>query len=138
MVGREFAESHPEVLERFFGALVECLDALVREPARMSALVAKSMSAAVQRVTAAVFEQSADPFPGVNAATLTLRVGDAVEAAAIATRVLAKLPAPSDYWGWASAAEASAVCGDMARATPALANVATMAVAVKSCISGEG
>lgn len=58
VVGREFADAHPEVLGRFFGALVECLDALVRDPARMSVLVARRMSAAGQRVTAAVFEGS--------------------------------------------------------------------------------
>ncbi len=73
---------------------------------------------------AAVFEQSGDPFPGVNAATLTLLGGDAAAAAAIAARVLAKLPAPADYWGWASVAEASAVTGDRAAAAKALGKAA--------------
>lgn len=73
---------------------------------------------------AAVFEQSGDPFPGVNAATLTLLGGDPAAAAALAARVLAKLPAPADYWGFASVAEASAVRGDMAAAASALARAA--------------
>lgn len=55
---REFAESHPEVLGRFLGALVECLDALVAEPKRMSEVVARRNAAAGQRVPAAVFERS--------------------------------------------------------------------------------
>lgn len=73
---------------------------------------------------AAVFERSGDPFPGVNASTLTLLGGDAATARKIAARVLSALTAPSDYWGWASVAEAAAVCGDMDRAAAALAAAA--------------
>ncbi|MCW5773071.1 MAG: NrtA/SsuA/CpmA family ABC transporter substrate-binding protein [Rhodospirillaceae bacterium] len=58
VASKAFAEQHPEVLGRFFGAVAECLDALTTNPQKMSVLVAKRMAAAGQRVTAAVFEQS--------------------------------------------------------------------------------
>ncbi len=100
------------------GRLLKDKALLAGEPERSRLLMASAAD------YAAVFERSGDPFPGVNAATLTLLGGDAATARKIAARVLSALTAPSDYWGWASVAEAAAVCGDMDRAAAALAAAA--------------
>jgi class 3 adenylate cyclase/tetratricopeptide (TPR) repeat protein len=69
-----------------------------------------------------VFEETADPFPGINAATLALLAGDRDSAAALAGRVLAdpSLGTVGDYFAAATQAEALLLVGDPKAAAAAL------------------
>ncbi len=55
---------------------------------------------------AAIFDETGDIFPGVNAASLRLLAGDAEAAMQCASAVLASQPEPTDFWTAASRAEA--------------------------------
>jgi adenylate cyclase len=71
----------------------------------------------------AVFRESGDPFPGINAATLALLSGKGEEARSIAQVLLddPRLAAPDDYYMAATRAEALLVLGRTAEAVNALA-----------------
>ena len=62
---------------------------------------------------AAVFRATGDPFPGINAATLSLLAGETHEAERIAAALLADgaLAAPDEYYGMATRAEALTILG---------------------------
>ncbi|MBX3562262.1 MAG: adenylate/guanylate cyclase domain-containing protein [Sphingomonas sp.] len=64
----------------------------------------------------AIYAESGDPFPGINAATLALLAGDEDEAAALAERLLADLAvtAGGDYYQAATRAEALLLLGRVA------------------------
>jgi adenylate cyclase len=61
----------------------------------------------------AVFEQSGDPYPGVNAASLALLAGHSGEASSLARAILADpaVAEPADYYSGATAAEALILLG---------------------------
>lgn len=71
---------------------------------------------------ARIFELTADPFPAINAATLSLLSGDQKAAIRFATAALAAptVDDPSDYYGAATKAEALAILGRFPDAERAL------------------
>ena len=69
-----------------------------------------------------IFAESADSYPGINAASLALLTGQAEEARALAEEIL-RLPAvaaPADYYCAATRAEALLILGDTGAAAEAL------------------
>jgi hypothetical protein len=65
-----------------------------------------------------------DPYPGINAATLSLLLGESVPAKALAGEIVARVAAqaaPRTYWDHATLGEAQLVLGDIARAREAYA-----------------
>jgi class 3 adenylate cyclase len=76
-----------------------------------------------------IYEQSGDPYPGVNAASLALLAGRPDEASAIALAILAN-PAvadPADYYAGATAAEALLLLGRSEDSAAMLRRVAPLA-----------
>lgn len=61
----------------------------------------------------AIFKQSEDPYPGINAATMALLAGDPEEARWLATNILVhpNVADPQDYYCAATAAEANLILG---------------------------
>jgi len=76
----------------------------------------------------ALFAASGDPYPGVNAAALTLWAGDRKKAAAMASDALATLRrsagSEKDYWSFATEAELHLLRGDTARAAETIQSLA--------------
>jgi hypothetical protein len=67
----------------------------------------------------AAYALRGDPFPGINAATLSMVCGDRAEAQRLAREVLGSVaakPAPHDAWDLATAGEAHLLLGETARA----------------------
>lgn len=60
---------------------------------------------------AAIYAETGDVFPGINAASLTLLAGDPGEARRRAEELLDLLPEPADFWTGASRAEALLLLG---------------------------
>lgn len=60
---------------------------------------------------AAIYDETGDIFPGVNAASLRLLAGDSDAAGACAAAVLARQSEPTDFWTGASRAEALLLLG---------------------------
>ena len=81
------------------------------------------------RAYGAVFEETGDCFPGVNAATLHVLAGDTAAGQAIARRLLdtPALSAPAGYYDYASLAEAYLVLGRMSDAVDAVRRAADRA-----------
>ena len=83
---------------------------------------------AAARAYAEVFARAADPFPGINAASLSVIAGEPAAGRAIAAQVLALLPAAdTDFWGAATRTEALLLLGREAEAAAALAAGLAMA-----------
>lgn len=69
---------------------------------------------------AGIFQRTGDPFPAINAATLSLLSGDTVAAATFARAALAGVGTVTDYYGGATRAEALVILGDVGAAHAAL------------------
>ena len=59
----------------------------------------------------AIYKQTRDPFPGVNAASLALLGGDGRAARELAKELIAQMPAPTDFWSAATYSEALILLG---------------------------
>ena len=94
-------------------------DALHRAPGRRDA--ARLAELAREQYLAA-YRLRRDPYPGVNAATLSLLLGDRATAATLASEVSTTLASPASVWDRASLAEARLVLGDVAAARHSYAN----------------
>lgn len=78
--------------------------------------------AAAARAYREVYEESGDPFPGINAASLALLAGDRVAAERTARELLAReaVTQPTDYFAAATKAEALLILADIEAAAAAL------------------
>lgn len=73
----------------------------------------------------AIYRESGDSFPGINAATLALLAGDDDQARALADKLLGDAPvAPADYYAAATRAEALLILGRVDEAAGALRGAA--------------
>jgi class 3 adenylate cyclase len=79
--------------------------------------------ARAQEAYQAIYEESGDAFPGINAATLALLAGDTARAQALAGALLADpaVAAPADYYKAATRAEALLLLGRTGEVTETLA-----------------
>jgi class 3 adenylate cyclase len=98
------------------GRLLKDMAAKAPAPARPAAF------AAAAEVYRAVYEESGDPFPGINAASLALLAGDREAAERTARQLLQSeaVARPADYFTAATKAEALLIIGDMRAAGAAL------------------
>ncbi|HKE41682.1 MAG TPA: adenylate/guanylate cyclase domain-containing protein [Casimicrobiaceae bacterium] len=82
-------------------------------------VVAKTMAERARKEYLAAYALQRDPYPGVNAATLSLLLGDVAGARKLAREVIARLAAlttPRTAWDHATAGEAHLLLGEVARA----------------------
>lgn len=81
-----------------------------------------------QSLYAAIADETRDPYPGVNAATLAMLAGDEAAATSYAQDALRELErqasSPDDYWRYAIAAEAALVLNDEQTVTESIAQAA--------------
>ena len=87
------------------------------------------------RAYLAIYRDSGDAYPGINAASLALLTGDAAAARALAEEILAihKLSEPRDYYDAATRAEASLLLGHTGDAAAA----ARLALTLPNCTVGN-
>ena len=99
-----------------------CKDEFHRAP---DALGASALAERARQEYLAAYALDGDPYPGINAATLSLLLGDSGAAKTLAREVVAKLgkqPAPLSCWDHAALGEAQLVLGDFEQATQSYAS----------------